>query len=249
FFSEKNDASLVAFGLHSKKRPHCMTLVRFFDHKVLDMLELYIDPDTFRTLDQFKNAKCAVGLKPMIAFSGTLFESPTPNAYTLAKSMFLDIFKGADTTQIDVEGLQYVIQISVGEEVEGQPKPAMHFRVYRIKTKRSGQKLPRIEVEEMGPRIDFRVGRLKEAEESVMKEALKRPRQLEPKTKKNVETDLMGDKVGRIHIGKQDLSTLQARKMKGLKRQRDEVESGDEMSVVDDDEDEVVDEPVPKKQR
>jgi len=146
------------------------------------MLELYIDPDTFRTLDQFKNAKCAVGLKPMIAFSGTLFESPTPNAYTLAKSLLLDMFKGADATQIDVEGLQYVIQISVGEEVEGQPKPQIHFRVYRIKTKRSGQKLPRVEVEEMGPRIDFRIGRIKEAEESVMREALKRPRQLEVST-------------------------------------------------------------------
>jgi len=244
-----------------------MTIVRFFYHKVLDMLELYIVQDTFRTLDQFKNAKCAVGLKPMIAFSGTLFESPTPNAYTMAKSMFLDMFKGADTPQIDVEGLQYLIQISVGEEIEGQPKPAISFRVYRIKTKRSGQKLPRIEVEEMGPRIDFRIGRLKESEESVMKEALKRPRQLEvsfpqilcsrtgansllqPKTKKNVETDLMGDKVGRIHIGKQDLSTLQARKMKGLKRQRDEVESGGEESVVDDDEEEVIDEPASKKQR
>lgn len=31
----------------------------------------------------------------------------------------------------------------------------------------------------------------------------------------------MGDKVGRIHLGKQDLGQLQTRKMKGLKRSRD----------------------------
>lgn len=31
----------------------------------------------------------------------------------------------------------------------------------------------------------------------------------------------MGDKVGRIHLGKQNLGELQTRKMKGLKRGRD----------------------------
>jgi ribosome production factor 2 len=46
--------------------------------------------------------------------------------------------------------------------------------------------------------------------------------QHQPKTKKNIETDLIGDKVGRIHLGKQDLGQLQTRKMKGLKRGRGE---------------------------
>lgn len=32
---------------------------------------------------------------------------------------------------------------------------------------------------------------------------------------------MMGDKIGRIHLGRQDLSELQTRKMKGLKRGRD----------------------------
>ena len=31
----------------------------------------------------------------------------------------------------------------------------------------------------------------------------------------------MGDKIGRIHLGRQDLNELQTRKMKGLKRDRD----------------------------
>jgi ribosome production factor 2 len=44
---------------------------------------------------------------------------------------------------------------------------------------------------------------------------------LQPKAKKNIETDIIGDKVGRIHLGRQDLSGLQTRKMKGLKRSRD----------------------------
>ncbi|KAF2144588.1 uncharacterized protein K452DRAFT_296017 [Aplosporella prunicola CBS 121167] len=236
FFSQKNDAALMVFGVHSKKRPHCLTFIRLFAHKLLDMFELYIDPDTFRTLSQFKNKKCAVGLKPMIAFSGTPFDSPTPNAYTLAKNYFTDFFKGQDAQSVDVEGLQYMIHFSAGDEVEGSPAPQIHMRVYLIRTKKSGQKLPRVEVEEMGPRIDFRVGRVREADEAVMKEALKKPKQLEPKTKKNVETDIIGDKIGRIHLGKQDLGQLQTRKMKGLKRRRGDEEEADGETMVDEDE-------------
>ena len=48
----------------------------------------------------------------------------------------------------------------------------------------------------------------------------------QPKVRKNIETDLIGDKVGRIHLGKQNLDKLQTRKMKGLKRNRDEEMDG-----------------------
>ena len=101
--------------------------------------------------------------------------------------------------------------------------------IYLISTKRSGQKLPRVEVEEMGPRMDFRVGRVQEPDEAMLKEALKKPKTNEERTKKNVTTDSMGDKLGRIHLGRQDLGDLQTRKMKGLKRSRDmhDEEAGD----------------------
>ena len=39
---------------------------------------------------------------------------------------------------------------------------------------------------------------------------------------KNIETDKIGDKIGRIHLGRQNLDELQSRKMKGLKRTRDD---------------------------
>ena len=60
------------------------------------------------------------------------------------------------------------------------------------------------------------------------KEALKRAKGGEQRVKKNVDMDSMGDKVGRIHLGRQDLSELQTRKMKGLKRGR----GGDEKLEV-----------------
>ena len=72
----------------------------------------------------------------------------------------------------------------------------------------------------------------------------------------------MGDKIGRIHLGRQDLGDLQTRKMKGLKRGRDtnvedeeDPEADDLTMVSDEEENEVVDEgdsddePDPKKLR
>lgn len=221
FFSQKNDASLMVFGSHSKKRPHSMTWVRCFGGQMLDMLELYVVQETARTLQQFKGEKCKVGVKPLLSFSGAQFESPVSNQYTLAKSMFVDFFRGAETQTIDVEGLQLLISFFVGEDGEDGHPAKIQMRCWRIVTKRSGQKVPRVEVEEIGPRIDFRVGRTREANEGVLKEAMKTGKGSEAKPKKNVETDVVGDKIGQIHLGRQDLNELQTRKMKGLKRGRD----------------------------
>jgi len=200
------------------------------------MLELYLEAESFRTLNQFKNKKCAVGLKPLLLFSGTPFENPVKDEYTLAKSFFTDFFKGEPADKVDVEGLQYLVSIMAAEPVSGEEsKPKIHLRVYLIRTKRSGQKLPRVEVEEMGPRMDFRVGRMKEADEAMMKEALRRAKTTAERPKKNISTDIVGDKMGRIHLGKQDLKELQTRKMKGLKRSRDVVdEDAGEVMVEDD---------------
>jgi ribosome production factor 2 len=179
----------------------------------------------------------------MLVFSGTPFESPVANEYTLAKSFFTDFFKGEPADKVDVEGLQYIVSLSVRDTVDGEEaKPMVHLRVYLIRTKRSGQKLPRVEVEEMGPRMDFRIGRVKEADESMMKEALRKARTSAERPKKNISTDIMGDKMGRIHLGKQDLKELNMRNMKGLKRSRDMADS------EDDAEDDIVsDEEIPKE--
>ncbi|GJN83568.1 rRNA-binding ribosome biosynthesis protein rpf2 [Purpureocillium lilacinum] len=235
FFSEKNDASLLVFGSTQKKRPHAITFVRTFGHKVLDMLETYLDPESFRAMAQFKNKKFAVGLRPMLLFAGSAFESPVSNEYTLAKSMLLDFFKGEPSDKIDVEGLQYIVSVTAEDAVSGgdDAKPAIHLRVYLIRTKRSGQKLPRVEVEEIGPRMDLRVGRVQEADESMLKEAMRKARGTEEKTKKNITTDSMGDKIGRVHLGRQDLSQLQLRKMKGLKRSRGDDEPREDIVEED----------------
>jgi ribosome production factor 2 len=214
------------------------------------MLELYINPETFRTLQQFKNKKPSIGLKPLIAFHGTVFEDPNQTKYTLAKSLFIDFFKGQDATEVDVEGLQYLVSISAQEPTDAQANTEIKLRFYLLRTKRSGQKLPRVEVEEMGPRMDFTLGREQFPDADMLKAALKKPKGSEPRTKKNIDTDVMGDKTGKVHVEKQDFGTLQSRKMKGLKRSRgdrDDEEVGVEDGSVSGES--VVDETTPKKVR
>lgn len=43
FWSKKNDASLFAVGMHSKKRPNNLVLARTYDNEVMDMIELGVE--------------------------------------------------------------------------------------------------------------------------------------------------------------------------------------------------------------
>lgn len=96
----------------------------------------------------------------------------------------------------------------------------------------------------MGPRMNFRVGRMRQPDEAMNKEAMRRTKKGEERTKKNVTVDSMGDKLGRVHMGKVDLSALQTRKMKGLKRSR-----GDEAEAEEEDDSSAEEEEAPSKRR
>lgn len=143
------------------------------------MLEFYIGKETARCLSQFRGEKCKVGVKPLLAFSGTQFESPEANQYTLAKSLLTDFFRGGEMQTVDVEGLQLLLSFAVGEADEDKRPAKIHMRSWKIITRRSGQKMPRIELKEMGPRIDFILGRSRMAETSVWREAMKKPKGVE----------------------------------------------------------------------
>ncbi|CUM62686.1 uncharacterized protein PRCAT00000240001 [Priceomyces carsonii] len=225
FFSEKNDTSLMVFSSNNKKRPNTLTFSRFFNHKLYDMIELSIT--NHKLLLEFKKLTFTIGLKPMFVFNGPAFDNHP--RFQQIKSLFLDFFRGEETDLQDVAGLQYVIALSTGEieDLNSTTLLPLHFRVYKLKTYKSNQKLPRVELEEIGPRFDFKLGRFVDPSPEIQKEAHAKPRQLQAKEKKNVKTDFMGDKVAQIHVGKQDLNKLQSRKLKGLKSRYDQ-DSGSE---------------------
>lgn len=226
FFSEKNDTSLMVFSSHNKKRPNTLIFSRFFNHKVYDMVELSIQKDP-KLLTDFKKITFPVGLKPMFTFNGPAFDSHP--VFAQIKSYFMDFYRGDETNLQDVAGLQYIISLSVGdiEDANSTTLPLLHFRVYKLKTFKSGQKIPRVEVDEIGPRFDFKIGRRVTPAPEVEKDALSQPKQLQPKVRKNITTDFMGDKVAKIHVGDQDLSKMQTRKMKGLKAKYDQVDEAE----------------------
>ncbi|KAK9480622.1 Brix domain-containing protein [Lipomyces japonicus] len=241
FFASKNDASLILFGSSSKKRPNTITFVRTFDYQLLDMFELQILD--YKKLQDFKKLTINIGMKPMFSFVGPIFDSH-PH-YQQVKSTLIDTFRGEQISMLDLAGLQYIISVTAGGDGnvsvysgDTSQNPDIQFRVYRIKTYRSKtqNKVPRVELEEIGPRFDFKLGRIREANADLLKQAMRIPKELQPKTKKNVDTDIMGDKVATIHMGKQDLMKIQTRKMKGLKKRRTETAQdvdADEFGEID----------------
>ena len=123
--------------------------------------------------------------------------------------------------------------------------PVIHFRTYTISLLASGSRTPLVNLNECGPSFDFRLRRAQPADADKWKAATKRalkkklPEGQAANSKKrkdrNVDIDEMGDTVGKIYVGKQDLDKLQSRKMKGLKeKSADRVRhEGDEETVAD----------------
>ncbi|WAR07086.1 RPF2-like protein [Mya arenaria] len=223
----KSDASLFMFGSHSKKRPNNIVLGRLFDHHILDMIELGID--SFKSMSEFEGPKCPVGTKPCLMFAGEQFDTD-PELKRL-KNMLIDFFRGEVVKNIRLQGLEHVVMVTV---VDGK----ILVRNYRIILKKSGSRVPRVELDEMGPSVDFSVRRTKIASDDLYKRALKKPKTSTIKKRKNISKDAFGSQLGRVHMQKQDLANLQTRKMKALKRKPaakgDDQEGGGKRAKSDD---------------
>jgi len=160
--------------------------------------------------------------------------------------MLLDFFNGDPMDAVCLTGLEYVISISLGPTPTGlnlsidepspnEELPPIHIRAYTIRFLASGSRTPRTELTPMGPSLDLSLRRTQAADPDLMKQAMKQPKLKKEdiesglgKKRKNVEIDEMGDTRGRIHMPKQDLSKLQTRKMKGLKKPRISDDDGEE---------------------
>lgn len=209
FLSKKNDASLFLFGSHNKKRPHNLVFGRLYDFHVLDMMEMGID--NFKPLSDFKDVvKPATGSKPCLIFNGDLFDSDKD--FISAKNLMIDFFQGPVLTQISLQGLDHVIVFTAGDDGK------LYLRTYMIELKKSGTRLPRVELNECGPSLDLSLRRTRYGADDVRKQACRVPTQLKPKKVKNITHDALHNTVGRIHMEKQELDNLQIRKVKALKK-------------------------------
>jgi len=231
FFAQKNDASQFVLTSHTKKRPSTLILGRLFNFHLLDMVELTIS--NYKSASSFTNVKKKpmAGGKPAIIFQGAEFENSEDHKRT--GNLFIDIFRLHEVNKIDLSGLDRVIVCSTLDGV-------ILFRQYMVKLLKSGTRVPRVELEEVGPSFDCSIGRTKFASTDLMKEALRVPPQLQAKKKKNKSSNIFGDKLGTIHMERQDLDTLTLARMKAFKRKRKTSEDGEPESkkqrVSDDEE-------------
>ncbi|KAJ9453551.1 Ribosome production factor 2-like protein [Diplonema papillatum] len=236
FLSFKNDASLFAFGSHSKsKRPHNLIIGRHFDYQLLDMLELGVTKyESIRA-----EARVMVGSKPCFMFHGELFATnPTLGR---VQNVILDFFRGRVVQQIQLLGLDHVIavtlkpkdpskEISVSEDGSSVTNAALLFRHYSIALKKSGDKVPRVELTNVGPSIDFEIRRCLFASPQMFRLACRTPKGMGVRKDKNITMDGLGEKYGQVHLAPQtkELATLGIRKFKAHKKVRKPVQDAAE---------------------
>ena len=195
-----------------------------------------------------QSPKSSVGIRPLLVFHSDLFD--THPTYQLLKSLLLDFYNGHALTEMPLAAVEHVISITAGplppatstsDPSTPTSLPLVHFRTYSITLlpAPSSSRAPKLQMTEMGPSIDFSLRRVQEADEERMATALKKPKVAKKdidsglgKKRKNIETDEMGDTVGKIHLPKQDLGKMQGRKMKGLKVHKEKKAGGGEGDVA-----------------
>jgi len=203
YLCKKNDTSLFCFGSASKKRPFRLVLGRMFEHELLDMQEFKVTD--YKSMHNFASTECPVqGSKPLLIFQGAAFDHDEKMKQT--KSLLMDTFRGPNAEKVSLMGLKQVFVFSAVEDKEGNSKVV--FRHYRSEFKKTGTKLPHVDLAEAGPRFTLAVDRVKTPMQERWKMALKTPKELKPKKQKNVTTNMLGQRIGRVHVGRQDFDKM-----------------------------------------
>eukprot|EP00927_Polykrikos_kofoidii_P035201 TRINITY_DN2978_c0_g1_i2.p1 TRINITY_DN2978_c0_g1~~TRINITY_DN2978_c0_g1_i2.p1 ORF type:complete len:355 (+),score=70.96 TRINITY_DN2978_c0_g1_i2:89-1153(+) len=217
-FCTKSDHNLFVFGSSSKKRPFRVIFGRLFDGRLLDMLEYGVKD--YKSMNHFHASKkeVVVGSKPLVVFQGPAFD--TNERLKRTKSLLMDYFCGARADKVLLQGLDHVIVVTAFEApshrsasdalaaASGDSDPPISIRRFSASHKKSGSSLPRIELEEIGPRFTLTIDRSKGPDKDRWKQSIKVPKAAKPAKVKNVSKDTMGKRTGRIHLGKQDFDQI-----------------------------------------
>lgn len=209
----KYDHSLFAMGSTSKKRPCRLILGRLFDGHLLDMQEFGVEE--LKTMQNFNPSQkeAVIGSKPLVVFQGTAFDSE--ERMKRAKSLLLDFLGGAKPDQVLLSGLDQVIVCTALDSSGSRAgsgaanaAPKVLVRRYRLLMSKSGSRLPRIELEEIGPHFNLMLDRTRDPDKDRWKMAIKVPKAAKPKKEKNIKTAEMGKRIGKFHLGKQDFDQI-----------------------------------------
>ena len=220
FLSTKNDCALFAVATSNKKRPANIVLGRTFDHQMLDLAELNIL--RFKSMKDYGGQvpKKKIGSKPMMLFVGDLWEQQ--DDYRNLRSLLTDFYRGDVVDKLVVTGLDHLLVFTLAAApVSGADttQVLLHQRTYFCQLKKdpnSATPLPYLQ--NCGPDLDCRLGRTQWAEPDLFKAARDQPAQLKRRKVKNQSTNLFGERIGRLHLSKQNVETMGGRKVKALRR-------------------------------
>lgn len=213
-----NDSSLFVLGNHTKKRPDNLIFGRTFGFRILDMIEFEIMH--IRPMAGFKKPLLSsAGSVPCIMFNGDDYHSSETTEKI--QSLFVDIFgKPQSVETLHLGGIDRIISFTLS--VSDYPSPFVTLRQFHISLlKNQGSNLPKVDLVEVGPKLDLIVRRTQFAPDSLWRESMRVA--IDPQAErrqKNISKNELGDKVGQIHVGKQDLSTIAIARMKALDRKR-----------------------------
>jgi ribosome production factor 2 len=213
-----NDASLFALGNHTKKRPHNLVLGRTFGFRILDMIEFGIS--NYKPMSAFSHRlPSSPGSMPCVLFNGDDYH--TSETTEKVQSVLTDVFRGPhDVENINLAGVDRVLTFTL-EAPRSGPATVMVRQFALVLKKVQDSDLPDVDLQEVGPSFDLTVRRSQFAPATMMKEAIRAAKDPRVETKrKNISKNSMGDKLGQIHVGKQDLSGMALARMKGLGRKR-----------------------------
>ncbi|CAM8985389.1 unnamed protein product [Rhodiola kirilowii] len=214
FFSLKTDCSIFVFGSHAKKRPHNLVIGRTYDHQIYDLVEVGVQ--NFKSMKDFpydKKLSPRVGSKPFITFIGQGFEN-VPELKHL-KEVLIDLLRGEVVENLNLAGIDHAYVCTATSD------NTVFFTHCALRLKKSGSVVPRMELIEVGPSMDFVVRRHRLPDDSLRKEAMKTSSDKTKKKVKNVGGDPLKGKIGKIYVPDQQIGEMNLPdKSKGIKRER-----------------------------
>ncbi len=158
FLCGKQNCGAFVVGSSTKKRPNNLIFGRVYDEKIFDLFECGVEafskPEGAATATVFSP-------KPSFAFAGEEFD--TDESYKQFKSILVDSLRGRVVDTINLKGVDRVILCTPCPSVSGSSgagdnaaaKKKVLIRHYAIKLKKSGTRVPRVELVEIGPSLDL----------------------------------------------------------------------------------------------
>lgn len=78
-------------------------------------------------------------------------------------------------------------------------------------------------LKEIGPSLDLKLRKIQLANEDMYRISLKQPKVLDASKRKNIETNALGEKRGRVHMAKQNLNTMALKNYKKILGKRKKI--------------------------